>query len=163
MLRGQQIRSANKSVSDWGKWQTGGMTTAAFPLSKRRGRAYRVGTAFKWRVIQFSALRETCRVLILYNAAKEQYSATLAVERGRDMVVVSSLEFNGTHPGWHLHGGCGDVDALPLGSMRGGSRRRLPQPRATHRRHDFEITSEGAALDVAARFYRLHKKEGELL
>lgn len=162
MLRGQAIRSADKAVSDWGKWQTGGMTSAAFPLSKRRGRAYRVGSAFKWRVIQFSALGETCRVLILYNAGKEQYYAHLAVERGRDMIVVASLEFHGTHPGWHMHGGCGDLDALPLGSMRGGSRRRFPLPRRTHRRHDFGISNEGAALDMAAKFFRLHKTEGEM-
>lgn len=159
MLRGQQIRSANKVVSDWGKWQAGGMTSAAFPLSRRRGRAYRVGSAYKWRVIQFSALGETCRLLILYNATKEQYGATLAVERGRDMIVVASLEFHGTHPGWHMHGGCGDVDALPLGSMRGGSRKRFPRSRTAHRRHDFGINNEGMALDIAAKFFRLHKSE----
>jgi hypothetical protein len=163
MLRGQQIRSADKVVSDWGKWQTGGMPPSAFPLSKRRGRAYRVGSSYQWRVIQFSALGETCRVLIVYNAAKEQYGATLAIERDRDMIVVASLEFHGTHPGWHLHGACGDIDTHPLGSMRSPLQRRFPKPRVTHRRHDFKVTNEGAALDVAAKFFRLHKKEGELI
>jgi hypothetical protein len=163
MLRSQQIRSADKVVSDWGKWQTGGMQSSAFPLSKRRGRAYRLGSSYKWRVIQFSALGETCRLLIVYNADKEQYRATLAIERDRDMIVIASLEFHGTHPGWHLHGACGDVGAHPVGSLRGPLQRRFPMPRTTHRRHLFGITSEGAALDVAAKFFRLHKTEGELI
>jgi hypothetical protein len=163
MLRGQQIRSADKVVSDWGKWQTGGMPQTAFPLSKRRGRAYRIGSSYKWRVIQFTALGETCRVLVLYNAAKEQYRATLAIERDRDMIVIASLEFHGTHPGWHLHGACGDIDSHPMGSMRGPLQRRVPGSRTTHRRHDFNVTNEGTALDAAAKFFRLHKTEGELI
>lgn len=118
MLRAQQIRSADKVVSDWGKWQMGGMPPSAFPLSKRRGRAYRVGSSYKWRVIHFTALEETCRLVIVYNAAKEQYRATLAVERDRDMICVASLEFHGTHPGWHLHGACADVDKHPPGSRK---------------------------------------------
>lgn len=160
MLRGQQIRSAAKVVSDWGKWQIGGMPPGAFPLSKRRNRSYRVGAAYKWRVIQFSALGETCRVLIRYNAAKEQYAAVLAVERNRDMTVIASLEFHGTHPGWHLHGGCGDINALPTGSMRGPLQRRLPSSRTTHRRHFFKVANDGDALDVARKFFLLDKKEG---
>ena len=163
MLRGQDIRSADKVVSDWGKWQRGGMPPSAFPLSRRRGRAYRVGSSYKWRVILFSALGEACRLLIVYNADKEQYRATLAVEKERDMVVVASLEFHGTHPGWHLHGACGDISLHPLGSMRGPLQRRFPQPRTTHRRHLFKVTSEGIALDIAAKFFRLHKTEGELI
>lgn len=163
MLRGQQIRSADKVVTDWGKWETGGMPPAAFPLSKRRGRAYRLGSSYKWRVIQFHALGETCRLLIVYNAAKEQYRATLAVERDRDMIVIASLEFHGTHPGWHLHGACGDVNSHTLGSLRGPLQKRFPAARATHRSHDFKVTNDGVALDVAAKFFRLHKAEGELL
>jgi hypothetical protein len=163
MLRSQDIRSADKVVSDWGKWQVGGMPPAAFPLSKRRGRSLRVGSSYKWRVILFSASGETCRLLIVYNADKEQYRATLAVDRDRDMIVVASLEFHGTHPGWHLHGACGDIEKHPLGSMRGPLQRRFPRPRTTHRRHDFKVTSEGAALDVAARFFRLHKTDGGLI
>jgi hypothetical protein len=163
MLRGQDIRSADKVISDWGKWQVGSMPPAAFPLSKRRGRSLRVGSSYKWRVILFSACGESCRLLIVYNADKEQYRATLAIERDRDMIVIASLEFHGTHPGWHLHGACGDIEKLPLGSMRGPLQRRFPGPRTTHRRHHFAATSEGAALDVAAKFFRLHKTDGELI
>jgi hypothetical protein len=163
MLRGQQIRSANKVVLDWGKWQTGGMPQTAFPLSKRRGRAYRLGSSYRWRVIQFSALEVTCRLLIVFNISKEQYRATLAFEQDRDMSVIASLEFHGTHPGWHLHGACGEIAAIPLGSMRGVWQKRVPMPRMTHRRHDFRVTDDSTALDVAAKFFRLHKTEGGLL
>jgi hypothetical protein len=163
MVRGQQIRSADKVVSDWGKWQTGGMPPSAFPLSKRRSRAYKIGSSYKWRVIHFSCLEQLCRLLIVFNDQKEQYRATLAVERERDMIVVASLEFHGTHPGWHLHGACGDVDALPLGSLRGPLQKRFPNARMAHRRSDFRVTNEGLALDVAAKFFRLHKTEGVMI
>ena len=142
----------------------GGHAVISIPaVKKRRGRSYRLGSSYKWRVIQFSALGETCRLLLVYNADKEQYRATLAIERERDMIVIASLEFHGTHPGWHLHGACGDVEAHPIGSLRGPLQKRFPNPRVTHRRHDFEVPNEGVALEVAAKFFRLHKTEGALI
>lgn len=163
MLRGQKIRSANKTDLDWGKWQVGGMLPSAFPLSKRRGRAYRLGVAYRWRVITFTALGSKFRLLIVFNAAKEQYRATLAYDQDRDMSVIASLEYHGTHPGWHLHGACGDIGTIPLGSMRGAWQKRFPPARTAHRRYDFGITDDVSALEVAAWFFRLHKEEGALL
>jgi len=163
MFRGQQTRSANKSDVDWGKWQTGGMPPAAFPLSKRRGRSYRLGSSYRWRVITFSALGAKYRLLIAFNLIKEQYRATLAYDQDRDMSVIASYEFHGTHPGWHLHSACGDISAIPLGTMRGPWQKRIPQPRTPHRRHVFGVSDEVIALEVAAKFFRLHKEEGALL
>lgn len=79
------------------------------------------------------------------------------------MSVIASYEFHGTHPGWHLHAACGDLESIPLGSMRGHWQKRLPLPRKVHRRTDFGVTDDATALDVAARFFRLHKEEGALL
>ena len=166
MVRGQQIRTACKAVLDWGKWQAGGMQAAAFPLSKRRSSSYRLGSAYRWRVIRFEAATGsavmTCRLLIAYNAAKEQFRATLAVENDRDMSVIASYEFHGTHPGWHLHASCGDVATIPSGSLRGSWQRRLPKPRMSHRRIDYGISGDDVALNVAAKFFLLHKQEGAL-
>jgi len=166
MVRGQDIRTANKTVTDWGSWASGGMTAATFPLSKRHRRSYRLGTAYRWRVVKFEAATATgatlCRLLIAYNASKEQFRATLAVEHDRDMSVIASYEFHGTHPGWHMHSACGDIDKIPEGSLRGVWQKRLPPPRQKHRRVNFGISTDDSALDVAARFFRLHKKPGSL-
>ena len=168
MVRGQQIRSANKNVVEWGKWQVGGMQMSTFPLSKRRGSAYRLGSAYRWRVIKFEAFcgaaaPAICRLLIAYNPAKEQFRATLAVENERDMCVIASYEFHGTHPGWHAHVACGDIEKIQAGSMRGSWQQRKPKPRALHRRVEYGISNDDVALDVAARFFLLHKKEGALV
>jgi hypothetical protein len=163
VVRGQQIRAASKNVLEWGKWQTGGMLSSAFPLSKRRGRAYQLGASYRWRIIRFEALDVPCRLLIAFNLAKEQYRATLALERDRDMSVIASLEFHGTHPGWHLHGACGDTASIPLGSLRGLWQKRMPLPRKLHRRAEFGITDDITALNMASKFFRLHKREGALL
>ena len=118
MSDARRIRRADKTVSDWGKWQSGGMGTA-FPLSKRRQRFYRLGAAYRWRIVRFTAEGFTFRLLVAFNIAKEQYRAVLGLEHERDMSVLASYEFHGTHPGWHLHGSCGDIEIIPQGSMRG--------------------------------------------
>jgi hypothetical protein len=166
MVRGQDIRTADKNVVDWGSWASGGMQTTAFPLSKRQRRSYRLGSAYRWRVVRFEANTgagvTTCRLLIAYNPAKEQFRATLAAENDRDMSVIASYEFHGTHPGWHMHAACGDIEKIQAGSMRGPWQRRIPPPRQLHRRTEFGVSSDDAALEVAARVFRLHKKPGSL-
>jgi hypothetical protein len=163
VLRVQDIRRANKSVTDWGKWQTGNMPAAAFPLSKRRGRSLRFGTAYRWRVVRFEVVNWSFRVLLAYNLDKQQYRATLALDDERDMAVLASYEFHGTHPGWHVLGACGDLPTVPTGVMRGPWQRRSPKARSFHRRLDFGITDDETALEKAAEFFRLHKTEGALL
>ena len=166
MLRGQEIRAANKTVLEWGNWQAGGMQPASFPLSKRQRRSYKLGASYRWRVVRFNADTPsgfvTCRLLIAYNALKEQFRATLAVENDRDMCVVASYEFHGTHPGWHMHAACGEVAKIPAGSMRGSWQRRKPLPYRIHRRMEYGVSGDDVALDIAARFFLLHKKEGSL-
>lgn len=162
MIRIQDIRKAPKSNVDWGSWGSGTMPRSAFPLSKPRNRAFRLGS-YRWRIIRFSALSLSFRLLIAFHAQKEQYRATLALEHERDLSVLASYEFHGTHPGWHLIAACGDVQSVPKGMMRGPWQSRFPRGRNFHRKVDFFISSEEKALDCAARFFKLHKSEGNLL
>jgi len=46
-VRLKNVRAANKSVVDWGKWEDGKMPATAFPLSRRRGQSFRLGTAYR--------------------------------------------------------------------------------------------------------------------
>jgi hypothetical protein len=39
----------------------------------------------------------------------------LAIEDDRDMTVLASYEFHGTHPGWHLLATCDEIATVPSG------------------------------------------------
>lgn len=163
MPRAQDIRNANKNVTDWGRWQSGRMPPGAFPLSKPRRRSLRLGSAYTWRLVRFEALGHTFRLLIAINLSKEQYRATLAIEHPRDLAVLASYEFHGTHAGWHLLAACGEIEEVPQGVMRGPWQSRYPGARHRHRKQEFGIADDQQALAAAANFFRLHKTEGTLV
>ena len=138
------------------------MPRKAFPLSRPRNRFFRLGS-YRWRVVRFETLGLSFRLLIAFHSEKEQYRAILALDHGRDLSVIASYEFHGTHPGWHLQATCGDVETVPRGMMRGPWQSRYPRARRFHRRIDFTISDEQKALDCAATFFRLHNTEDNLL
>jgi hypothetical protein len=162
MARVSDIRFATKLNVDWGTWEAGRMPASAFPLSKRRGHSFRLGASYRWRIVQFEACGSAFRLLIALNIQKEQYRATLALQGERDNSVVASYEFHGTHPGWHLLATCDEIESVPQGVMIGPWQRRVPQARSRHRRGDFAVTDEATALELAAQFFGLHKREGVL-
>lgn len=159
----REIIRANKEVTDWGRWQAGGrMPRNAFPLSRSKNRFYRLGS-HRWRIVRFSALNSEFRVLIAYHLAKQQFQAVLALERDSEMSVLAQYEFHGTHPGWHVLASCQDVNEVPAGVMRSPWQLRLPKARRFHRSVDFDITNDDRALNRAAVFFKLHRKEGRLV
>ena len=160
-MRVQDIIGAEKTMTENGQWASVKMPRSAFPLSHRRNRFYRLGS-YRWRVLKFDALGSSFRLLVAYHASKEQYRAVLAVERDRDMAVLAQYEFHGTHPGWHSLATCGDITNADEGVMRCSGQRRLPKARSKHRRQHFGITDDEHALDKAAGFFRIHKREGLL-
>lgn len=139
------------------------MPATAFPLSRRRGYSYRLGSAYRWRVIRFQACSHQFRLLLAFSLEKEQYRAMLAVEWDRDLSVLASYEFHGTHPGWHVLATCDDIAEIPKGILIGPWQRRLPKARSRHRNIEFHVRDDDTALEVAARFFHLHKAEGRLL
>jgi hypothetical protein len=163
VVRVQDLRRSPKTITDWGKWESGKMPRSAFPLSKAKNRAYRLGSAFRWRVVVFTALDAVCRLLIAYNPNKEEYRAVLGLEGEKDTAILACFEFHGTHPGWHVLPACGDANQVPRGMMRGPWQRRMPRARQFHRRQSYRASDDNAALTIAADFFNLHKKEGALL
>ena len=139
------------------------MPASVFPLSRRRQNSFRLGTAYRWRVVRFEACGHRFRLLLAFSLEKEQYRATLALEFDRDMSVIASYEYHGTHPGWHVLATCDEITTIPAGVMIGPWQRRMPKARASHRSVDFGVKDDETALEVAARFFRLHKAEGQLL
>lgn len=139
------------------------MPRSEFPLSRPRNRFFRLGSGYRWRVIKFDSLEQSYRLLIAFHAQKEQYRATLGLEHERDLSVLASLEFHGTHPGWHVHAACGDAEAVPRGMLRGSWQLRCPSARRFHRQAHFDISNDDQALFRASRFFGLHKSEETLL
>lgn len=139
------------------------MSASVFPLSRRRQSSFRLGTAYRWRLVRFEACGYNFRLLLAFSIMKEQYRATLALEDDRDLCVLASYEFHGTHPGWHVLATCDDVATVPRGIMIGPWQRRMPNARSHHRKAEFGVKDDATALEVAASFFRLHKAEGRLL
>ncbi len=102
-------------------------------------------------------------MLLAFSLPKQQYRAILALEHDRDLAVVASYEFHGTHPGWHFSGVCDDIASVPPGVLIGPWQRRIPKARAKHRASGFGVVDDASALEVGAKFFRLHKAEGTLL
>jgi hypothetical protein len=102
-------------------------------------------------------------LLLAFSLPKQQYRAILALEHDRDLTVLASYEFHGTHPGWHFSGTCGDIDSVTPGVLIGPWQRRIPKARAKHRHVDFRVVDDYTALETGAKFFRLHKAEGTLL
>jgi hypothetical protein len=140
-------------VTGWGRWESGTMSRAAFPLSRSRGNFYRLGK-YKWRLVRFEALGATFRLLIAFNDRLEQYKAMLGMDIGADTKYLASYEFHGTHPGWHAIVSCDPVAQLPDGIKTGPWQTRIPRARQWHRRQEFGVT-EANAVRIACEFFGL--------
>lgn len=105
-------------------------------------------------VIEFKVVNTNCRLLIAYHPNKQNYEATLGVLADGDVLVLSRLEYHSTHPGWHVHGCCKDIDKSNVGRLKYPDMKRVPDGKSFHRRNDFGITGD-SAIRPAIEFYRL--------
>jgi hypothetical protein len=135
-------------ISDW---HSGHIPRASFPLSQARSKNYKFGPSYKWRVVTFDCLRNSFRLLILFNEDKEIYRATLAVEADGDLVVFCQYEYHASEPGWHCHVTFREADTLPRGVTR-SHLRRWPGAGAVPSRPDFGVRQATAVGLATARF-----------
>lgn len=165
-MRVQDIIKAQKEAVDWGKPQQGGMTPSIFQLSKRKRQSLKLGSCYRWRLVKFQALGEAFRLLIAYHTLFENYEAYLAVECGQDLRVIASLSYHGTHPGWHMHAGCGDTRRLPVGVLQYRWFRRLPAAKKFVRKIEYVAggghMNDNVALQIAAERFNLHNRADDL-
>lgn len=167
-MRVQDIIKASKLVVDWGKPKLGGMMASVFPLSKRKRQSLRLGSLYKWRLIKFQALGETFRLLVAYHTKFDNYEAYLGAEvgPGPDLRLIATYSYHGTHPGWHMHAGCGDMRTLPIGVLRHPWLRRIPQSRSFVRRTEYVPRGghmdDNMALYIAVERFNLYNKDDDL-
>jgi hypothetical protein len=153
-MRPKDLVRLPKVVIEAGSWKvvTGRakMPTTAFPLSKNF--SVQLGRNYHWRVDVVRARDVDYRILTAYQPDFEEYRSWLAVPRGNAHTVVAQLEFHGTHPGWHCHIACCDVDDVEVGQGHPRSAMRFPGGNNKHRRLNFDMT-DSVALAKAFNFF----------
>jgi hypothetical protein len=154
-MRLRDVVLSAKSEIDYGQsWKPGPMPKNLFPLTKSGNRTLRFGSGYQWRLVTFTALSTSFRLLIAVSATKEQYYAHLGMVIAGDTRMLGSLEFHGSHPGWHLHAGCDDVLLIPPGRYEGPWRKMLPTSHSKCRRKQFNVT-DANRLTIAIDFFRV--------
>lgn len=142
------------------------MPPGAFPMSKGKKNSYRLGAAYRWRIIKFDALTHSFRLLVAYRTDVDEFRAMLGMVVGSDTRLVCEHCFHGSHPGWHVHADCGHIENNPVGVMRWPGYTRRPKSRSAHR--SLQLVrgggklNEGYALQIAEQRFQLYS-EGELL
>ena len=155
----RQLVLAPKSDITLGRWHSGKVPKADFPMAKQ---AYGLGNSFRWSVIAFKTLGLECRALVVFNLGKQKFEAILGVMGGAVLRILCSYEYHASEPGWHCHATCDDVPKVPIGYMRGQWVNRRPAAKKTHRRQNFMIDSETTALRFAMKCYKIEPR-GPLL
>lgn len=150
----KEVIRSSKADIDTGKWADGHIPRAAFPLSKVKEKAFKLGKAYSWRLVKFNALGSCFRILIILNKEKEILRCRLGMEESGDMKVLCEHEFHSSEPGWHCHFTQKDVSLLTPGVVRTDLERR--RPKVADPMAKFTVTKDGA-LTIAAERYGLPK------
>jgi hypothetical protein len=159
------ILAQKSSVDTGGDWKRGEIPRSKWPSRRAKTKAYKYGQLYRWRVITFHAAGYDCRVLLLFNEAKQIFRATLGVVVSGDTITVCDYEFHASEPGWHCHARCGDLaDINPAHNRFGGVR--LPKAGDFHRRTEFNhlkqpLTAQ-TAFNCAISIFKIDKAEAML-
>ena len=155
-MRLREVIRTGKSDIVIGRWGTGHIPAAQFPL-RDRPTTFKLGPTWRWAVIRFRALGQSFRVLLLLNVSREIFRAVLAAEVGKEFRMICVHEFHAREPGWHCH--MVDVlDSAPQGWRRRGMRR---FPKGARIDAVFDVT-EITAVRIAQRLFRIDAP-GDLL
>jgi hypothetical protein len=164
-MRLQDIIHAEKTDIAVGSWGDGHLPKKAMPLSKAGRRAYKIGSSWRWRFVNFTALDRQFVIRLIVNEGKAKASAHLAERRGNDSAVLACFEYHhDLETGWHLHAICGELENAPAGTLvHGPWVKRLPRVNRPHRRKlFFNPLAEGGAeawlWHQTMRFFRVEKK-----
>ena len=147
-MRIKDVIKADKAEIVIREWATERMPRSAFPLGKS-GKGLRLGAAYNWCTLSFTALGHKFRVLVAVNFGKVDYYAHLGQVVGTDTKMLVSYEYHASHGGWHVHAGCGDIDLIPAGRYKGPWRRNIPKDWVTCRQLDWDVSTRDKALEKA--------------
>jgi hypothetical protein len=145
---------AEKVLVDAGGWSDKPMpkTGGKFPLSKSKN--FRVGAGWRWRVLQVEVGGALCRVLVMYQAGKQNYMSLVGTPVGSDLLVLGRLENHSTHPGWHVHATCKPATATDSGRLRYPGMRKTAAGATKNIALPFPL-DDHAAIEIATRYFKL--------
>jgi hypothetical protein len=146
-MRIQDIVRAPKTDVSCKEWQAGAMPKSLFPLGKSGKHYLNFRGGYEWCSVDFSCQSFSYRLLIAVDLAKESFYAHLGMLFEKDTRMLASYEYHATHRGWHVHAGCGSVEAIPVGRYMGSWKRRLKS-----RRVEWNVTKANA-LEVACKAF----------
>lgn len=117
-------------------------------------RTLRQGKSYHWRIITFDAAGRSFRVLILYNAERSIYRATLGVEDAGVVAILCVHEFHAGEPGWHCHAD------LPCdrGISHWNHRELSRWPKRPVVGVEFDVSTKDRATEIALKFYRISER-----
>jgi hypothetical protein len=166
-VRIQNVILATKDNICASEWGAGKYPKSKFPLSKAGKSAYSLGSAWRWRFVEFQALGLDFVVRVIVNESKTIARAHLALKNAKDCTVLCCLEYHADlNTGWHLHTLCGeenDLATAPTGTLvHGPWVKRLPSVRQPHRRivyaKDMNGGPEAWIWHECMRFFRVTGK-----
>jgi len=133
-------------------WQSGPMPKSMFPMSRSGKHYMNFRGGYEWCCIRFETLTCEFRLVVAVNHSKQEFAAHLGMVCEKEMRMLASYEFHGTHPGWHVHAGCGDVYSIPVGRFMGPWKRRIPRDPKAVRRKTWNVTKANALQTACAAF-----------
>lgn len=152
-MRLAEVIRAKKDKVRYSTWNTGKVPNAFFPLAKKG--TLPAGSSWAWKVLEFRALARYFRVLIRLNEEKEYFSAILAMDDPRGVVVMCHHELHTSHRDWHCHLVPCDVTSIHPGVLRDKEKMRLwPSTRIGQCSVRFFIDKH-KAVTIAAALYRI--------
>ena len=147
------VKSTKTDVS-FGQWTDEKLKHRDFPL--RRG-VYPLTRRWRWQVISFRWSGRKFRILSAYHTMVPEYISVLAEDMGADSRIVARWEFHQSHPGWHIHSCCSELDDIPSGVVQHRGVKRTPAAKNGHRRVIFLnpgfAINDSIAAAVACRRY----------
>jgi hypothetical protein len=133
------------------------MPRQAFPLSKTH--TFSLGSGWRWRVISLEAGGRRFRLLVAYEASKDQYRAWLGLEVGTDQALLARLEYHPSHRGWHCHLKKGLLTDIGCGVVKHpGEREHAKSCNSS----DSLRVGDTDALAIAYRAFNVETEAGEL-
>lgn len=103
--------------------------------------------------------KRSFHIVIAFHEGKENYVAHLLYPVGNDSLVLATVEYHGTHPGWHLHVNCDGEGGDNVGRLRYPAQRRIPNGKLGHRARKLPII-QAAALEPVIEFFRVDMTDG---
>lgn len=138
-------------------WHSGNVSAAAFPLS-HKGKI-KLGKAWQWCVHTVADDARSYRILVAFDAGKNQYWAWLGAIFGTDQAVIARVELHSSHDGWHCHWKTGPLVDVPRGAVKAGG---LREKRKTCQSEAIPL-SKTNVCGVAYRLFNVSGHSGDLL